>query len=87
MWKRQMLSLRTGLKINKGLCIPPFTLVGRCLSQVREQDTQHLSCSPSMGGTALVPSTVTSECRFSTPITNGPVASQQGGVTSPSSPK
>lgn len=32
----------SGLASDLGLHIPPFSLVGRCLSQVQEQDTQYL---------------------------------------------
>ena len=69
-----------------GYAFPLFSLVGVWLSQVCEQDTQHVSCSLSMGDTVLVPSTVTSGCRLSMPLPNRPMASLQGGVTSPSPP-
>ena len=69
-----------------GYPFPLFSLVGVWLSQVCEQDTQHVSCSLNMGDTVLVPSTVTSGCRLSMPLPNRPMASLQGGVTSPSPP-
>lgn len=49
----------------RGYTFPPFSLVGRCLPQVREQDTQHMVLvAPVWETHALVPSTVTSYCRF-----------------------
>ena len=77
----------SGLVSDKGLRIPPFQS-GRSLPipSARTGYPTSVSYSPSMGDAALVPSTVTSERRFSTPLPNRPRASQQGEVTSPSPP-
>ena len=77
----------SGLVSDEGLRIPPFQS-GRSLPipSARTGYPISVSCNPSMGDPSMVPSTVTSECRFSTSLPNRPMASQQGGVTSPSSP-
>lgn len=74
----------SGLVSDQGLCIPPFQS-GRSLPipSARKGYPASVSCSPSMGDTTVVSSTVTSECRFSTSLPNRPRASQQGGVASP----
>ncbi len=76
----------SGLVSDKELCIPPFQS-GRSLPipSARTGYPTSVSCSLSMGDTTLVPSTVTSERRF-TPVPNRPVASQQGGDTTPFPP-
>lgn len=75
----------SGLVSDLGLHITPFQS-GRSLPvpSARTGYPVSVSRSPSMGDAALVSSTVTSECRFSTPLPNRSRGSQQGGITSPS---
>lgn len=76
-------SLRIGLR--SGVTHSPFQS-GRSLPipSARTGYPVPVSRSPSMGDAALVSSTVTSECRISTPLPNRPKGSKQGGITSPS---
>ena len=77
----------SGLVSDQGLCIPPFQS-GRSLPIPSARTGYPISVSyrPSMGDTTLVPSSVTSQCRFCLPVPNRPMASQQGGDTTPSLP-